>query len=150
MELDEACRPKRPFVRTLPAHVPDSGPVHRQMGIVAEWGEMLSAVSPDGRYLAVATNMGDPQRPGDNCAGLKINLRDLTDPMSGEGNRNTHVCELDSSLRCIGEPLRLGTILTPPESTHLPGFRPSILSERIHTARAFQPRLESTRSSADR
>ncbi len=122
MELDASCRPKRPFAAMLPAHVPASGPVQRQMGIAPEWGDMLSAISADGRYLAMATNMGDPRRPGDNCAGMNINLRDPTNPMSGEADRITHVCELDSSLRCIGEPVRLGTVLTPPESTPLPGF----------------------------
>jgi len=122
MELDASCRPRRPFASMPPAHVPASGPVYRQIGVGPEWGDMLSAVSADGRYLAMATNMGDPQRPGDNCAGMKMNLRDATNPLSGEANRNTHVCELDSSLRCIDEPVRLGTILTPPEGTPLPGF----------------------------
>ncbi len=122
MELDASCRPKHPFASMSPAHVPASGPVYRQMGVGPEWGDMLSAISADGRYLAMATNMGDPQRPGDNCAGMKMNLRDATNPLSGEANRNTHVCELDSSLRCIKEPVRLGTMLTPPEGTPLPGF----------------------------
>jgi len=122
MELDASCRPKHPFASMSPAHVPVSGPVYRQMGVGPEWGDMLSAISPDGRYLAMATNMGDPQRPGDNCAGMKMNLRDPDDPLSGEADRIAHVCELDSSLRCSREPMRVGTLLTPPESTPLPGF----------------------------
>lgn len=122
MELDASCEPKRSFEAMSPAHVPPWGPVYRQMGLVAEWGDMLSAISADGKLLAMATNMADPRTPDDNCGGFKINLEDPTKPLSGESNRNTHVCALDGSLRCASEPVRLGTLLSPPESTPLPGF----------------------------
>jgi len=122
MELDAGCRPKRSFAEMTPAHEPNPGPVYRMMGVGAEWGDMLSAISPDGRQLAMATNMGDRRDLSDNCRGFKINLEDRVNPLSGEANRSTHVCALDANLRCRQEPLRVRSLLFPPESTPLPGF----------------------------
>jgi hypothetical protein len=93
------------------------------MGIVPEWGDMLSTISPDGRYLAFSTNMADPSLDSlDNCGGLRTNLLNRSNPLSGFGLRWTHICELDSGLRCRSAPNRIGVERTPAESTPLPGF----------------------------
>jgi len=69
----------------------------------------------------MATNMADPD---DNCGGFDLTLNDPNDPFSGQSNRNAHVCELDSTLRCASPPVRIQTLRSPPESTILPGFVP--------------------------
>ena len=122
MELDANCRPKRSFDSMVAAHEPDSGSLYQQMGAGPEWGDMLSAISPDGNQLAMATNMGDPRYPNDHCAGFRLNLQDPANPTSGAADRITHICQLDSTLRCSSPPQRISTLLTPPESTLLPGF----------------------------
>jgi len=122
-ELDRACRPTRDFEELLPIRQPPDGPVYRQMGVTPEWGDMLAAISPDGAWVAVATNMGDPAGDlGDNCAGFRINLRDPSDPLSGNALRWTHVCRLSADLKCDGEAMPVGVERDPPEATILPGF----------------------------
>ncbi len=122
VELDRACVPTRSFEDLAPVREPPDGPVERQLGVVPEWGDMLSSISPDGRWVAFATNMGDPATPADGCAGFRMNLTDSANPMSGNATRRTTVCALDASLRCTGTPTLLGAERTPPESTPLPTF----------------------------
>jgi TolB protein len=93
------------------------------MGMVPEWGDMMPAISSDGEFVAVATNTGDPDGDlSDNCAGFRLNLRDVEDPMSGASLRWIHVCRLRDDLRCAGEALPVGVEQTPPEASVLPGF----------------------------
>lgn len=123
VELDASCRPTRGFEELVPVHEPRAEPVFRQMGRVPESGDMLSGISPDGRFVAFATNRGDPDGdPTDNCAGFRLNLADTSDAMSGMATRWTHVCPLGPDLRCAGEPLRVSSVRSPPESTPLPSF----------------------------
>jgi hypothetical protein len=123
VELDASCAPTRDFEDLVPVRAPPDGPVQRQMGITPEWGDMLSAISPDGRWVGVATNMGDPATPTDNCAGFHLNLTDPSSPTSGNATRRTTICELDDTRRCIdpaGELVEAES--TPPEGTPLPTF----------------------------
>lgn len=123
LELDESCVPTKPFEQLVAVRTPPDAAANRQMGVTPEWGDMLSAISPDGRYLAVAANLGDPTAPAwDNCAGFRVNLTNPADPMSGNATRRTTVCELDADLRCRDGALLLGAEHMPPEGTPLPTF----------------------------
>lgn len=122
VELDALCEPTRDFEALVPVRLPPDTPLHRQMGVIPEWGDMLSGISPDGRFVAVAANMGDPATPDDGCAGFRLNLTDPHDPSSGNATRRTTVCALDDTLRCADEGLLLEAELTPPESSPLPTF----------------------------
>jgi hypothetical protein len=122
-ELDASCRPTKRFEDMVPVRQPPDELVHRQMGMIPEWGDMLAEISPDGGWVAVATNMGDPAGDlSDNCAGFRLNLVDPTDPLSGNALRWTHVCHLGEDLQCDGEAVPVSVERTPPEGTPLPGF----------------------------
>jgi hypothetical protein len=123
VELDASCRPTRSFEELVPVQEPRAEPVFRQMGRIPEWGDMLAGISPDGHFVAFATNMGDPNGDlTDNCAGFRLNLADSSDALSGRATRWTHVCRLGPDLRCSGEPLRIAPERNPPEGTPLPSF----------------------------
>ncbi len=122
VELDAECRPTRTFDQMEPAHKPDFGPRYRLMGNVPEWGEMLSAISPDGQWLAVAINEVDARQIADACSGFKLNLSDPANPTSGNALRLTHVCRLDASLRCANAPTPMTVRFDPPEGLPLPTF----------------------------
>ena len=123
VDLDESCDPMRSFEDLVPVRQPPDERVHRQMGMTPEWGDMLAEISPDGAWVAVATNMGDPDGDlDDNCAGFRLNLLDPTDQLSGNSLRWTHVCRLGDDLQCDGEAVPVGVERTPPEATALPGF----------------------------
>lgn len=123
LEVDSNCVPTADFEDLVPVRQPPDGAVYRQMGIIPEWGDMQSAVSSDGRWIAVATNMGDPEGDlEDNCAGFGLNLMDPGNPLSGAALRWTHVCELGPDLSCVGDAVPVGVELHPPESTAFPGF----------------------------
>ena len=123
VELDATCEPMIGSEELVPVRQPPDDPRFRQMGMVPEWGDMMPAISSDGEFVAVATNTGDPDGDlSDNCAGFRLNLRDVEDPMSGASLRWIHVCRLRDDLRCAGEALPVGVEQTPPEASVLPGF----------------------------
>jgi hypothetical protein len=124
VELDDTCAPTRAFEEIEPVRDPPDGPFNRQMGVVPEWGDMLAGISPDGEWVAFATNTGDPAGDGDdNCAGFTIDLSDPGDPLSGQSLRWTHVCRLAGDLTCEAEASAIGVeFAAPPESTPLPSF----------------------------
>ncbi len=123
VELNRHCRPRQAFEELKPVRQPPDTPVHRQMGQIAEWGDMLAAISPDGKLIAMATNQGDPEGDlEDSCAAFHLHLTTPTDPYSGQGLRWTHLCRLASDRRCESEPWPIETTRTPPESTPLPDF----------------------------
>ena len=122
VELDAECRPTRTFDQMEPAHKPDFGARYRLMGNTPEWGEMLSAISPDGQWLAVAINEVDPRQTADACSGFELNLYDTANRISGNALRQTHLCRLDASLRCASAPAPMPVQLDPPENIALPTF----------------------------
>ncbi|HEX9493419.1 MAG TPA: hypothetical protein VGA33_09145 [Thermoanaerobaculia bacterium] len=122
VELDAECRPARSFDQMEPAHKPDFGARYRLMGNGPEWGEMLSAISPDGQWLAVAINEIDARQIADACSGFKLNLSDPANRTSGNALRQTHLCRLDASLRCANAPTPMPVQFDPPESLPLPTF----------------------------
>lgn len=123
VELDASCTPKLPFESWAVVHEPDDGPFSRMMGVTPEWGEMLSSISSDGSSVVVGRNTADWNGdPTDHCGGFALNLTDTSDPLSGNANRNAHVCELGPDLRCIREPIRVATELLPPENIVLGEF----------------------------
>ena len=125
-ELDENCVPKQSFEQMKPVRKPPTDNIYRQLGHVPEWGDMLAAISPDGKYIAVATNMGNIEGDPDNaCGGFYYSLADGNNPASGNAARQTHYCALDSDLTCKGDHdsmTMVPTTLHPPESTPAPDF----------------------------
>jgi hypothetical protein len=65
----------------------------KQMGVVPEWGDMQSSISPDGNYLAVATNRG-PSNNISSCAGFNYVLTDTNNILSGYSSRQIYWCSL--------------------------------------------------------
>ncbi len=123
VELDASCAPKAPFESWSVVHEPDHGPFSRMMGVTPEWGEMLSSISSDGLSVVVGRNTADWNgAPNDHCGGFRLNLTDTTEPLSGNANRSAHVCDLGAALRCIDEPVRIATELSPPENLVLGEF----------------------------
>jgi len=123
VELNADCSPTKPFETLVPVREPPDDPVFRQLGIVPEWGDMLASISPDGRFVAVATSMGDPNGDlTDNCAGFRLNPLNPSDPLSGWATRRLHVCELGSDLRCRGAARRIAAEYSPPETMPQPSF----------------------------
>ena len=123
MEVDQSCAPKKKFSEMQPAHIPDSEPENKTMGVTPEWGDMLSAISGDGKYLAIGVNRVDPGLlANEPCAGFKHNLTNPDDDLSGNVTRHTHICELSASLRCIAEPVPVQTQFSPIENLSVPGF----------------------------
>jgi len=123
MEVDQSCLPKKTFSEMLPAHTPDNGPQNKTMGVTPEWGDMLSAISGDGKYLAIGVNRVDPGiLANESCAGFKHNLTDPNNDLSGNVTRHTHICELSPSLQCIAEPHPVQTRFSPIENLAVPGF----------------------------
>jgi hypothetical protein len=122
VELDAECRPTRSFDQMEPAHKPDFGARYRLMGNTPEWGEMLSAISPDGQWLAVAINEVDARQTADACSGFTLNLYDSANRTSGNALRQTHLCRLDASLHCANAPTPMPVQFDPPENIPLPTF----------------------------
>jgi hypothetical protein len=122
VELDAQCRPTRSFDQMQPAHKPDFSPRYRLMGNTPEWGEMLSAISPDGQWLALAINEVDSRQTADACSGFALNLFDPANRTSGNALRQTHLCRLDATLRCTSAPAPMPVQLDPPENIPLPTF----------------------------
>jgi hypothetical protein len=121
IEVDAACRPRTSLSELSPVRIPPDQPIHRQLSLDQEWGDMLAAISPGGEHVVVASNLGDPSRPNDNCAAFEVNLRDPGDPQSGVGLRLGHVCRLGPGGVCAAPALRLPTPELPPH-TALPSF----------------------------
>jgi hypothetical protein len=122
IELDAECRPTRSFDQMQPAHKPDFGARYRLMGNTPEWGEMLSAISADGKWLAVAINEVDAQQTANACSGFELNLMDTANRTSGNALRQTHLCRLDAGLRCASAPAPMTVRFDPPENLPLPTF----------------------------
>ncbi len=138
VELDASCTPKKSWGHAqsarqskiiAPARTPPDSHIYRQMGAVAEWGDMLSAISPDGNYLAVATTMG-PSEEASSCSGFQYVLQDPENPVSGNSSRRVHWCRLEKSvstgqITCAAPMEQLtGDPFMPPPSTLLPTFLP--------------------------
>ncbi len=125
VELNAFCEPKQHFADLTPAHEPATSPEHRAMGATPEWGEMLSAISDDGRFLALGVNRVDPDLVmNEECAGFQHNLTDTNNELSGNATRHTHVCELNDQLTCAGAPVAIPTEFAPIEDLAVPGFLP--------------------------
>ena len=125
MEIDALCEPKNAFSELAPAHIPWSAPENKSMGVVPEWGEMLSAISDDGGFLALGVNRVDQTLLATtDCPGFRHNLTDPNNELSGNATRHTHVCELNASLQCKAEPIPIPTQLSPIEGLVVPGFLP--------------------------
>ncbi|MBY0507620.1 MAG: hypothetical protein K2X03_27145 [Bryobacteraceae bacterium] len=121
VEVDAACRPKRKLADLSPVRFPPDQPIHRQLSLDQEWGDMLAAISPGGEHVVVASNIGDPSRPNDNCAAFALNLSDSADPKSGVGLRHGQVCRLGPGRVCATPAVPLPTGDLPPH-TALPSF----------------------------
>ncbi len=134
VELDAMCTPKKSWGSILargiaPVREPPVDPIYRQMGVGPEWGDMLAAISPDGNYIAVATNKG-PSNTADSCAGFQYVLQDVNNPVSGTSARRTHWCQLEKNvwngqITCATPMVELNPGgFDPPAATPLPTFLP--------------------------
>ena len=92
VEVDSNCQPKTAFDINNPIRQPRQDPIYKHMGSVAEWGEMMPAISMDGKYVAFHTVRGyGGADPEDNCAGVENN---------SPGYSVVEYCELNESLKC--------------------------------------------------
>ncbi len=131
VELNAACTPKKSWADNgiSPLREPPTDDIHKQMGVIPEWGDMLASISPDGNYAAVATNFGPPGNSSP-CAGFYYNLQDAMIPNSGASARRISWCRLrkDPTTGQISNegPLTLLSPfgMDPPETTLLPSFFP--------------------------
>jgi len=102
---------------------------YKQMGIIPEWGDMLSSISPDGNYIAFATNMGPPQNQN-GCASFNYILSNINNNQSGWSSRMTHWCQLyqnttTNQIICLENMTMINlNDFNPPSSTPLPSFMP--------------------------
>ena len=131
VELNAACSPKKSWANNgiSPLREPPTDDIHKQMGVITEWGDMLASISPDGKYAAVATNFGPPANSSP-CAGFYYNLQDASVANSGASARRISWCRLrkdpvTGQISSEGPLTLLSPFgMEPPETTLLPSFFP--------------------------
>jgi hypothetical protein len=98
VELYSNCTPVLSWPNIQPVRQPpNTNFPWKQMGIISEWGDMLSTISPDGNYIAVAPTMG-PMSNTNACAGFDYILSDINNINSGTASRMTQWCNISKNI----------------------------------------------------